>query len=396
MVLSVSGAPKPLAGVRVLDLGQIYQGPYAGFLLAQAGADVVKIEPPGGEPLRRREVHGGPPSYPLAFLNSNKRSVVCDLKAEEGRGLLCRLAGAADVLVENFAPGVMDRLGVGWERLHELNPRLIYASGTAYGLSGPDRDRLGMDITVQAASGVMSITGEEERPPLKAGPALIDFLGGVHLYGGITSALYERERTGRGRLVEVAMQEAVYPSMLSKLGLMHVEGHPPGRIGNRHGRVSPYNVYPCRDGFVAIICVNERHWRNLLTAMKREDLASDPRFEHNEARVANVEEAEALVAAWTAEKSREDVCRATRDCHVPCAPVRDLAEVNADPHLRERGFLETVEHPALGEVLLPTSPLRFDARSSGPLEPSAELGVHTEEVIAEWLGQGPPEERSST
>ena len=183
-------APKPLTGVRVLDLGQIYQGPYAGFLLAQAGADVVKIEPPGGEPLRRREVHGGPPSFPLAFLNSNKRSVVCDLKVEEGRDLLRRLAGAADVLVENFAPGVLDRLGVGWERLKKLNPRLIYASGTAYGLSGPDRDRLGMDITVQAASGVMSITGEAGRPPLKAGPALIDFLGGVHLYGGIVSALY--------------------------------------------------------------------------------------------------------------------------------------------------------------------------------------------------------------
>ena len=296
-------APKPLTGVRVLDLGQIYQGPYAGFLLAQAGADVVKIEPPGGEPLRRREVHGGPPSFPLAFLNSNKRSVVCDLKVEEGRDLLRRLAGAADVLVENFAPGVLDRLGVGWERLKKLNPRLIYASGTAYGLSGPDRDRLGMDITVQAASGVMSITGEAGRPPLKAGPALIDFLGGVHLYGGIVSALYERERTGRGRLVEVAMQEA-----------------------------------------------------------------------------------EGLVSAWTATRSRAEVCRAARDCHVPCAPVRDLAEVNADPHLLERGFLETLDHPTLGEVTLPTSPLRFDGQSSGPLEPSCELGRDTERVIAEWLG----------
>jgi formyl-CoA transferase len=386
--------PKPLAGVRVLDLGQIYQGPYAGFLLAQAGADVVKVEPPGGEPLRRREVHGGPPSYPLAFLNSNKRSAVCDLKMEEGRDLLRRLAAAADVLVENFAPGVLDRLEVGWTALKELNPRLIYASGTAYGLSGSDRDRLGMDITVQASSGVMSITGEAGRPPLKAGPALIDFLGGVHLYGGIVSALYERERTGRGRLVEVAMQEAVYPSMLSKLGLMHVDGRPPERIGNRHGRVSPYNVYPCSDGFVAIICVSERHWRNLVGAMGREELASDPRFEHNEARVAHMEEAEDLVAAWTAVRSREEVCRIARESHVPCAPVRDLAEVNADPHLWERGFFENVDHPALGQVALPTSPLRFDARSSGPLEPSPGLGRDTATVIAEWLGEA-SDERSA-
>lgn len=395
MVATAALPPKPLAGVRVLDLGQVYQGPYAGFLLAQAGADVVKVEPPQGEPLRRREAHGGPPSYPLAFLNSNKRSMVCDLKTEEGRELFCRLAAAADVLVENFAAGVLDRLDVGWRTLRKLNPRLIYASGTAYGLSGPDRDRLGMDITVQASSGVMSITGEAGRPPLKAGPALIDFLGGVHLYGGIVSALYERERTGRGRLVEVAMQEAVYPSMLSKLGLMHVEGRCPERIGNRHGRVSPYNVYPCRDGFVAIICVNERHWRNLLRAMEREELRSDPRFANNEARVAHMEEAEALVAAWTAERSRDEVCRIARDCRVPCAAVRDLAEVNADPHLRGRGFLETVDHPALGEVVLPTSPLRFDARSSGPLEPSPELGRHTEEVAREWLDEAASGEGSS-
>ena len=395
MAPSAERAPKPLAGVRVLDLGQIYQGPYAGFLLAQAGADVVKVEPPGGEPLRRREVHGGPPSFPLAFLNSNKRSVVCDLNVEKGRDLLRRLAAAADVLVENFAPGVLDRLDVGWEQLKGLNPRLIYASGTAYGLSGPDRDRLGMDITVQASSGVMSITGEPGRPPLKAGPALIDFLGGVHLYCGIVSALYERVRTGRGRLVEVAMQEAVYPSLLSKLGLMHYDGRSPERIGNRHGRVSPYNVYPCNDGFVAIICVNEGHWQNLLRAMEREDLASDPRFENNEARVAHMEEAEGLVSTWTCARSRAEVCRAAQECHVPCAPVRDLAEVNADPHLRERGFLETLDHPALGEVTLPTSPLRFDALPSGPLEPSADLGRHTDEVIAEWLGEDSSEERST-
>ncbi len=384
--MSSLAGPTPLAGVRVLDLGQIYQGPYAGFLLAQAGADVVKVEPPGGEPLRRREVHGGPPSFPLAFLNSNKRSLVADLKTEQGRDLLCRLAAVADVLMENFAPGVMDRLGVGEESLRECNPRLVYASGTAFGLTGPDRDRLGMDITVQAASGVMSITGEPDRPPLKAGPALIDFLGGVHLYAGIVSALYERERTGRGRLVEVAMQEAVYPSMLSKLALMHAAGRPPERIGNRHGAVSPYNVYPCSDGHVAIICVREGHWRNLLHAMGREDLVGDPRFENNRARVAHIDEVEAQVAGWTSQRRREEVCRLTGEHHVPCAPVRDLGEVNADPHLWQRGFLEAVEHPALGLATLPTSPLRFDGRSSGPLVPSAALGRHTGEVVEEWLG----------
>ena len=385
---------RPLAGVRVLDLGQVYQGPYAGYLLAQAGADVVKVEPPGGEPLRRREADGGPPSFPLAFLNTNKRSLACDLKDEEGRQLLLRLAGVADVLIENFAPGVMERLGVGWEVLRELNPRLIYGSGTAYGLSGPDSERLGMDLTVQAWSGVMSITGEAGGEPLKAGPALIDFLGGTHLYGGVVSALYERERTGAGRLVEVAMQEAAYPALLTQLALMHHEGKLPGRTGNRHGRVSPCGVYPCRDGHVAIICITERHWRNLLRAMGREDLVGDSRFRNNEARVSRRDETEALVEKWTTGLSRMEINEAVRSRRVPCAPVRDLTEVNADPHLWERGYFETVDHPTLGEVGLPTGAIRFDARPSGPLEPIPGLGENTDEVVREWLGGVPPREGS--
>ena len=386
-------APRPLAGVRVLDLGQVYQGPYAGFLLAQAGAEVVKVEPPRGEPLRRREACGAPPSFPLAFLNTNKRSVVCDLKDEEGRDLLRRLAGVADVLIENFAPGVMDRLGVGWKALRELNPRLIYASGTAYGLSGPDSERLGMDITVQAWAGVMSVTGEAGGDPLKAGPAFIDFLGGTHLYAGVVGALYERERTGAGRLVEVAMQEAAYPTLLSQLGLMHHDGKLPGRAGNRHGRLSPYSVYPCSDGHVAVICITERHWRNLLRAMGREDLISDPRFRSNEARVAHRDETEALVAEWTAGRTRAEIDEAARSYRVPCAPVRDLAEVDSDPHLRERGFFETVDHPVLGEIGLPTSPVRFDGRPSGPLRPNPPLGQDTEQVVGDWLGESPRDGR---
>ncbi|MCY3964550.1 MAG: CoA transferase [Acidobacteria bacterium] len=388
-------APRPLAGIRVLDLGQVYQGPYAGFLLAQAGADVVKVEPPRGEPLRRREAHGGPPSFPLAFLNTNKRSVTCDLKQEEGRELLRRLAGVADVLIENFAPGVLDRLGVGWKMLRKLNPRLIYASGTAYGLSGPDHESLGMDITVQAWSGVMSVNGVVGGDPLKAGPAFIDFLGGTHLYAGVVSALYERERTGTGRLVEVAMQEAVYPTLLSQLGVMHHEGTLPGRSGNRHGRVSPYNVYPCRDGHVALICITERHWRNLLGAMEREDLTADRRFRTNEARVAHRDETDGLVAEWTAALTRAEINEAARFRRVPCAPVRDLAEVNSDPHLWERGFFETVDHSALGSIGLPTSPIRFEGQPSGPLEPNPSLGRDTEDVVRDWLGGPVATERST-
>src|SRR5579862_9929147 len=210
-------ADLPLAGITVVDLGQVYLGPYATLLMAKAGADVIKVEPIEGEPARRRGKVGPGALVPFVMLNSNKRGVTLNLKTDAGRDLLIRMATQSDVLVENFAPGVMDRLGVGWTALSAANPRLIYASGSGFGLSGPDRDNLAMDLTVQAMSGVMSVTGFPDGPPLKAGPALVDFLSGTHLYAAVMTALFERSRTGKGRLVEVAMQEVVFPTLASNL-----------------------------------------------------------------------------------------------------------------------------------------------------------------------------------
>ena len=197
--------------------------------MAKAGADVIKVEPLGGEPLRQRIGVGRGASLPFAMLNSNKRAVTLNLKTERGRELLIEMVKRADVLLENFAPGVMDRLGVGWSVLREINPRLVYASGSGFGLSGPDRDNLAMDLTVQAATGIMSITGFPDSPPVKAGNAVADFLGGIHLYAGIVTALFERAQTGSGRLVEVSMQDAVYPSLASNLGFLY----------NNQGEVPP-------------------------------------------------------------------------------------------------------------------------------------------------------------
>ena len=241
-------ANMPLAGITVLDFGQVYQGPYATLLMATAGADVIKIEPPNGEPLRRRAPPGKSTTFPIAMLNSNKRAITLNLKDERGKQLLFRMAAKGDVLLENFAPGVMDRLGVGFRVLHEINPRLVYASGSGYGLSGPDRDNLAMDLTIQAVSGLISVTGEPDRPPLKSGPAVVDFLSGIHLYAAVMTALYERSVTGIGRLVEVAMQEAAYPTMTSQLEAYWRTGEVPPRTGNAsHNRV-PINVYPAKDG----------------------------------------------------------------------------------------------------------------------------------------------------
>lgn len=386
---SASRRNLPLAGVSVLDLGQIYQGPYASFLMAKAGADVVKVEPVHGEPSRTRANVGRGASLSMAMLNANKRGVTLNLKTERGRDLLKAMVERADVLVENFAPGVMDALGVGWSVLHGVNPRLIYASATGFGLSGPDHANLAMDLTIQAYSGMMSITGFPDGPPVRAGPSIADFLGGVHLYGGVVTALYERTTSGVGRLVEVAMEEAVYPTLASNLGLLYSRaGAIPPRVGNRHGglALAPYNVYPTNDGYVALICVTEGHWKNLLVAMGREDLETDPRFTTNRKRVEFLADTDAIVQRWTEQHSRQEVFELTRRHRIPSAPVRDLREVVNDPHMHARGMLEWVDDPDLGRVVLPSTPIRLHGTERVKAVSSPLLGQHNHEVYESWLG----------
>ena len=378
----------PLHGVTVIDLGQIYNGPYCTFLLAMAGARVIKIEPRGGEHLRRRSVVGGA-ALPFAMLNSNKSCVTLNLKTARGRDLLLDMVERGDVLVENFAPGAMDRLGLGYDTLRARNPRLIYASGSGYGLSGPNRDYPAMDLTVQAMAGVMSVTGFPDRPPVKAGPALCDFFGGVHLYAALITALYEREKTGIGRLVEVSMQEAVYASLASNLGLFYGFGSDvPPRTGNRHGGLAeaPYNVYPTQDGYIAIICVGELHWRSLITVMGREELADDPRFADLKGRVAHIDEIDSVVSDFTRRYPKQELFELLMRSRVPCAPVRDLVDVVNDPHMHARGALQWTEHPLYGRVVLPNSPLRFAGARPMPLEPSGELGRDNAAIFGAWLG----------
>lgn len=381
-------ARRPLDGVTVVDFGQVNQGPYATYLMAMAGATVIKIEPLDGEPVRQRQVLGPEAAAPFAMLNGHKKCIALNIKAPEGQEIVRRLARDADVLVENFAPGALDRLGLGWEAMRALNPRLIYASGSGYGLSGPDRDNLAMDVTVQAASGLMSVTGFPDGPPVKAGPALVDFLSGVHLYAGIVSVLFEREKTGQGRLVEVAMQEVVFPAFASNLSFLYENGQVPPRTGNRHGGLAtaPYNVYPTRDGHVSIIAIKEAHWHKLLAAMGREDLRDDPRFSSKAARVRHMEETDRLIAEWTAGLSRDEAMAILRRHKVPSAPVRDLVEVANDPHMHGRGMLEWLDHPQFGRLVVPNSPIIFHDAPRARAMPSARLGQHTAEVLAGRLG----------
>ena len=380
----------PLSGYTILDLTQFYQGPYATFMLAKAGADVIKIEPPGGESLRLMAPPGKETSMPVAMLNANKRGITLNLKTDKGKEILRKLVLKADALVENYAPGVMDRLGVGFSVLHEINPRMVYASATGFGLSGPDRNNLAMDFTVQAASGVMSTTGFADGPPLRTGAPYVDILGGAHLYGALMTGLLEQARTGAGRLVEVAMVEAVYPCLATVLDQYHRAGRKiPARTGNafaNHNR-APYNVYEAADGYVAIILVTEGQWQNLLRAMGREDLNDDRRFVTNTARVVNYAATEDVVLSWTKANTRAAIFAATGREKVPCAPVRDIEEVMNDPHMHGRGTLEWADHYDYDyPVVLPNSALRFHGTDKVPTTLSPHVGEHNQAIYGEWLG----------
>lgn len=391
----MSDAAPPLAGLTVVDLGQIYNAPYASMLLALAGADVIKVEAPGGESLRGRNVvKGAGADLPFYMVNSNKRSVTLNLKSARGRELLLEMVERASVIIENFRPGVMDRLSLGDKVLFERNRSLVVASSSGYGQEGLYRDLPAMDLTVQAMAGVMTSTGFPDAPPVKAGPAIVDFFAGIHLYGAIVTALYRQAKDGVGARLDVSMLDSVYPSLLSNVGMVVGAATPgPARTGNRHGglAVSPYNVYATTDGHVAIITVTEEHWNGILRAMDRPDLLDDPRFSSRAARVAAMEEVDALVGAWCGSVPTDEVFARLRAQDVPAAPVRELSEVVVDAHLHDRGMLQDVEVPAVGRIPLMHSPLRFAGEPRVPLQVAPGLGEHNEEIFCGWLGHATEE-----
>jgi len=383
----------PLSGITVIDLSHVYNGPYATFLMAMAGASVIKVEPLQGEHLRSRGDLGGA-ALPFAMLNSNKKLITLNLKSEKGRELLREMAARADILVENFAPGVMDRLGIGTADLHKINPRLIYGSSSGYGKSGPYRDYPAMDLVMQAMCGVINSTGYPDQPPVKSGAAICDFMAGVHLYAAIVTALYERERTGKGRVVEISMQDATYASLASNLGMVHARGAAaPERTGNRHGGlgISPYNVYPTKDGYVVFNAPGDHHFRSILDVMGRSDLKEDPRFLTRSTRVANFAAVDELIEDWTKTLTKDEVARRMLAAKVPCAPVRNLMEVMHDENMHARGSLQWIDHPELGRVVLPHSPLVFEGTQRRPIEPSLPLGASNDAVFGDWLGHSKEE-----
>jgi crotonobetainyl-CoA:carnitine CoA-transferase CaiB-like acyl-CoA transferase len=373
----------------VLELGHIYNGPYCGLLFAHLGAEVIKIEPLDGERLRTR-ARGNADPHEFVMLNSNKKSVALDLKSAGGKDAFLRLLDRADVLVENYAPHTLDRLGLGLENLLERNPRLVIASGKGYGTTGPYASMPAMDLTVQAMSGVISSTGFPDGPPVKSGPAFTDFSGGVHLFGGAMAALYDRERTGKGQIVEVSMHDTIYPMLTSAISVLHnqPDSQLPERTGNQHSgmAISPYNVYQASDGWLAIICSSDRHWSRLATALGFAHALEDPRFADPVLRAENTEEIDKLVSGQTSKLTRAEISDLLNAAGVPFAPVKTLREVDEDPHLIEREMIRYVDHPENGRVPVVGNPLKMSAGgASVSLSPAPKVGADQAEVLGRLI-----------
>ena len=377
----------PLAGLTVLDFGQVYNGPYCGFLLAQAGARVIKVESPTGESLRGRS-GTAKPGFPFRMFNSAKECITANIKHPDGRQLIKDLVPQVDVVLENFSPGTLADNGLGSDVLCELNPRLIYAAGTGYGGSGPYRDYLGMDITLQAMSGVMSVTGDADSPPTKAGAAFCDILGGAHLYAGIVSALYQREQTGKGAIIDISMQDCVFPTLATQLGTYFQLGYQPTRTGNRHSgmALAPYNVYQAKDGHVAMICFRGEHWLRLCDAMERPELKTDERFARTKDRARNMDEVDALVEAWTRTLTKAEIFAIAQSAGMICAPVQTLEDVVNDPQLLARGTLAWAEDKWGEQSLKFHTPIRFKGMQTPGVPDMPSLGAHSESVLLEFLG----------
>jgi formyl-CoA transferase len=383
-------AERALTGMRILDLTQFEAGTTCTQFLGWLGADVIKIEPPGGEQSRRNrpEVPGLDAMFFLVF-NANKRSVTIDLKQPDGKDLFLHMVERADVVVENFAPGLMERLGLDWERLRATNPRIIMARIKGFGLSGPYHEYKSFDMIAQATGGVMSVTGFADREPVRCGAAIGDTGTGVHAAGAIMAAYIQRQRTGQGQLVEVAMQEVVANFVRGRYVDHYRDGKPSMRKDNEITGGVPGGAYPCAPGgpndytFIYVQPMNQDMWRDFATAIGREDLLADPRCKDAKTRWEHRAALNDIIAAWTRTRTKHEVMAELGKAGVPSGAVLDTAEVLDDPHLNSRGQIHTINHATRGTFRLPGSPVRLSS-SEAPTSPPPLAGEHTDAVLMEF------------
>jgi formyl-CoA transferase len=390
-----------LAGVKVVDFTQFEAGPSCTEALAWLGAEVVKIEnPTTGDPGRRLRP-GKPDNDPWYFhqFNANKKSLSINLKSPRGLEIVKSLLKQADVTVENMAPGTIERLGLGYDEVKAINPGIVYCQVKGFGTGSPYEKSLAFDMIAQAAGGPTSVTGYNDRPPVKPGPSFGDTGTGMLMAISILGALYKRQKTGQGRRLQLAMQDAMIHYMRVPFSRTQLTGKAPPRGGSdksQPGGLVPSALYPCKPGgpndYVYIFCsrANPEHWQRILKVIGREDLKGDARYDTQDARSERAAEVDELIVAWTREHSKEEAMKIFGEAGVPAGAVFDTVELMNDQSLENRGIMQVIEHPTTGKVKMPAWPVRFDG-APPKVQSSPLLGQHNAEVLGGWLGIGADE-----
>jgi crotonobetainyl-CoA:carnitine CoA-transferase CaiB-like acyl-CoA transferase len=374
-----------LQGIKVLDLGRALAGPACGLMLADLGADVIKIEPPGlGDDSREwPPLMNGESSYFLS-VNRNKRSIVLDLTTPQGKEVFLRMAETADVVVENYRADVMDRLGLGYEVLRKLNPKLVYCALTGFGRTGPRRLMPATDVYAQAFTGVMGLTGEPGGTPFRVGVSLCDMTTGMFGAYGVLAALQARHATGRGQLVDTSLMEGQMAFLSYLITAFHATGNVPQPQGAGHPSIVPYGAFRCSDGWVALATFNDRLWRKAAAGLGLGELAHDPRFDTNPKRLERKAELHAILDARFLTRTVDEWVATMEALDVPLAPVNKLDKLLADPQVADREMLQTIQHPVAGEVKVFGFPVKFSETPCELRHPPPTLGQHTAEILREY------------
>ncbi|MCX7828260.1 MAG: CoA transferase [Thermanaerothrix sp.] len=380
---------RPLEGVTVLDLTRVLAGPFATMMLSDMGARVIKVEnPTGGDDSRAfAPMVNGESAYFMS-INRGKESVAINLKHPEGKKLLLELVKKVDVLVENFKPGTMEKLGLGYSVLSEANPRLIYAASSGFGQYGPYSHLPAYDLIIQGMGGLQSITGQDEEHPTKVGSSMADILAGVFTVIGILGALRARDITGQGQMVDVAMLDCLVATLENAIARYVVTGNVPKPAGNDHPSIAPFATFESSDGFVNIAAGNDALWAKLCAVLGMEDFVEDPRFLTNSDRIRNWPELKAAINERIRTRSTAHWVEVLREANVPCGPINTVDKVISDPHVLARDMIVSLVHPVAGELKVPGIPIKFSKTPGKINGPAPLLGEHTGKVLAEFLSMG--------